>query len=117
MASSKGGLRLVGSDKGAAAHTVAADAAPAAAAPAEDPDKLDPNPPVLDKFGNPRIKTERVENVMGSQAGAGSGDFHMYRHHRRTEMLRVERMERQAGVDDEDDAAAAPRRSARTLDS
>ena len=44
---------------------------------------------------------------MGSQAGAGSGDFHMYRHHRRTEMLRVERMERQAGVDDEDDAHAA----------
>lgn len=53
--------------------------------------------------GRQRLETERVYNVMGSCAGAGSGDFHMYRHTRRTEMTRLENMEQKA-LEDELDA-------------
>ncbi|KAJ1461934.1 hypothetical protein M885DRAFT_505949 [Pelagophyceae sp. CCMP2097] len=51
-----------------------------------------------------RVEKQKVNNVMGSTAGAGSGDFHMYRHSRRTEMLRVEGMERSAEQEALDDA-------------
>lgn len=34
-----------------------------------------------------------VRNVMGSSAGAGSGEFHVYRHLRRKEMSRLKEME------------------------
>lgn len=34
-----------------------------------------------------------VRNVMGSSAGAGSGEFHVYRHLRRKEMTRLKEME------------------------
>lgn len=99
MATSQGGLSIMsgegkepaaeqpalvipGAGSGSAvAASSEVDAAPAAPAPeAEAP------PP-------PRLKVERVDNVMGSQAGAGSSDFHIYRRHAKTEMRRQERME------------------------
>lgn len=41
-----------------------------------------------------------VRNVMGSSAGAGSGEFHVYRHLRRKEMARLKEMDEKA-VDEE----------------
>lgn len=43
-----------------------------------------------------------VRNVMGSSAGAGSGEFHVYRHLRRKEMTRLKAMEESAMIDELD---------------
>jgi len=43
-----------------------------------------------------------VRNVMGSSAGAGSGEFHVYRHLRRKEMARLKYIELQAHKDELD---------------
>ncbi|KAI9184216.1 hypothetical protein H9P43_003269 [Blastocladiella emersonii ATCC 22665] len=40
-----------------------------------------------------------VSNVQGSSAGAGSGDFHVYRMHRRRELLRQKVMDEELAVD------------------
>jgi len=35
---------------------------------------------------------DRIYHIMGSSAGAGSGDFHTYRHSRRREQERLKRI-------------------------
>ena len=42
-----------------------------------------------------RVVTDRVTNPSGSVAGSASGDFHTYRHVRRREAERLEKMERE----------------------
>mmetsp|Transcript_14333 Transcript_14333/g.16648 ORF Transcript_14333/g.16648 Transcript_14333/m.16648 type:complete len:133 (+) Transcript_14333:235-633(+) len=41
------------------------------------------------------IKVDRVANIYGSTAGASSSSFHIYRNHRRTEMFRLQKMDRE----------------------
>ncbi|XP_005988609.1 PRKR-interacting protein 1 homolog [Latimeria chalumnae] len=58
----------------------------------KNPDKpaLIPEKP---KEWSPRAPPEFVRDVMGSSAGAGSGEFHVYRHLRRREYQRQEFMD------------------------
>ncbi|XP_036381438.1 PRKR-interacting protein 1 homolog [Megalops cyprinoides] len=58
-----------------------------------NPDKLAPIPD-RPKEWNPRAPPEFVRDVMGSSAGAGSGEFHVYRHLRRREYQRQDFLDR-----------------------
>ena len=44
-------------------------------------------------IGNAKVYVEKIDNVHGSTAGAGSGDFHQYRQLRRKERYRLVKME------------------------
>ena len=48
--------------------------------------------PEVGKGPTGRVAVERVNNVSGSSAGAGSNNFHEYRAERRREQFRLERM-------------------------
>ncbi|KAJ8394736.1 hypothetical protein AAFF_G00043360 [Aldrovandia affinis] len=58
-----------------------------------NPDKPVPVPE-RPKEWNPRAPPEFVRDVMGSSAGAGSGEFHVYRHLRRREYQRQDFLDR-----------------------
>lgn len=49
-----------------------------------------PGPPKEKTLRAPR---ETIKNVTGSSAGAGSGEFHVYKHARRREYERIKLME------------------------
>ncbi|KAM4044412.1 PRKR-interacting protein 1 [Anomaloglossus baeobatrachus] len=57
-----------------------------------NPDKAAPIPE-KPKEWTPRSAPEFVRDVMGSSAGAGSGEFHVYRHLRRREYQRQDFMD------------------------
>uniref|UniRef100_A0A8C3RYF6 PRKR interacting protein 1 n=1 Tax=Chelydra serpentina TaxID=8475 RepID=A0A8C3RYF6_CHESE len=61
----------------------------------KNPDKTVPIPEKLNEWA-PRAPPEFVRDVMGSSAGAGSGEFHVYRHLRRREYQRQDFMDAMA---------------------
>lgn len=66
-----------------------------------NPDKLAPIPD-RPKEWNPRAPPEFVRDVMGSSAGAGSGEFHVYRHLRRREYQRQDFLDKMSDKYDKD---------------
>lgn len=66
-----------------------------------NPDKPAPIPD-RPKEWNPRAPPEFVRDVMGSSAGAGSGEFHVYRHLRRREYQRQDFLDKMAEKCDAD---------------
>lgn len=66
----------------------------------ENPDKVLDLPDTSMSTGNKNEPPDFVRNVMGSSAGAGSGEFHVYRHLRRKEMTRLKELEEAALVDE-----------------
>jgi len=65
-----------------------------ATAPIDPDSTTDQASSTAPKF-DPSIPRARLEQAVGSTAGSGSGAFHVYREHRRTEMDRIEAMERE----------------------
>lgn len=66
-----------------------------------NPEKLAPIPD-RPKEWNPRAPPEFVRDVMGSSAGAGSGEFHVYRHLRRREYQRQDFLDKMSEKYNED---------------
>ncbi|XP_061602569.1 PRKR-interacting protein 1 homolog [Cololabis saira] len=66
-----------------------------------NPEKVAPIPDRPREWA-PRAPPEFVRDVMGSSAGAGSGEFHVYRHLRRKEYQRQDFLDRMADKDDRD---------------
>ncbi|XP_029984025.1 PRKR-interacting protein 1 homolog [Sphaeramia orbicularis] len=66
-----------------------------------NPEKLAPIPD-RPKEWNPRAPPEFVRDVMGSSAGAGSGEFHVYRHLRRREYQRQDFLDKMADKQNKD---------------
>ncbi|KAM4522076.1 PRKR-interacting protein 1 homolog [Odontesthes bonariensis] len=66
-----------------------------------NPEKVAPIPDRLKEW-KPRAPPEFVRDVMGSSAGAGSGEFHVYRHLRRREYQRQDFLDKMAEVQDKD---------------
>uniref|UniRef100_A0A8C6TDY9 PRKR interacting protein 1 n=1 Tax=Neogobius melanostomus TaxID=47308 RepID=A0A8C6TDY9_9GOBI len=62
-----------------------------------NPDKVVPIPD-RPKEWTPRAPPEFVRDVMGSSAGAGSGEFHVYRHLRRREYQRQDFLDKMSAV-------------------
>ncbi|KAG9341446.1 hypothetical protein JZ751_019256 [Albula glossodonta] len=74
-----------------------------------NPDKPAPIPE-RPKDWNPRAPPEFVRDVMGSSAGAGSGEFHVYRHLRRREYQRQDFLDR---MTEKENQKAADERTAK----
>ncbi|XP_078680401.1 PRKR-interacting protein 1 homolog isoform X2 [Branchiostoma floridae x Branchiostoma belcheri] len=68
----------------------------------KNPDKLAPIPDGP-KDRKPPTAPEFVRDVMGSSAGAGSGEFHVYRGYRRRELFRQKHLDEQAKKDSQKD--------------
>lgn len=64
----------------------------------ENPDKVIDLPDSSMSINKKYEPPDFVRNVMGSSAGAGSGEFHVYRHLRRKELTRLKEMEESAAV-------------------
>ncbi|XP_058469527.1 PRKR-interacting protein 1 homolog [Solea solea] len=67
-----------------------------------NPDKLAPIPD-RPRDWKPRAPPEFVRDVMGSSAGAGSGEFHVYRHLRRREYQRQDFLDKMSEHLNKDD--------------
>lgn len=61
-----------------------------------NPDKEVHLPKMQPKEKSLRAPRETMKNVSGSSAGAGSGEFHIYKHARRREYERIKLMEDKA---------------------
>jgi len=70
----------------------------------KNPDKPVSIPERKTKTKDPNKAPEFVYNVMGSSAGAGSGEFHVYRQIRRKEMFRTRILDREREKEELDDA-------------
>lgn len=68
----------------------------------ENPDRLIELPDTSMSLSKKYEPPDFVRNVMGSSAGAGSGEFHVYRHLRRKELTRLKELEEGAVVDELD---------------
>uniref|UniRef100_A0A8C5NGR2 PRKR interacting protein 1 n=1 Tax=Gouania willdenowi TaxID=441366 RepID=A0A8C5NGR2_GOUWI len=66
-----------------------------------NPDKPVPIPDRRKEW-NPRAPPEFVRDVMGSSAGAGSGEFHVYRHLRRREYQRQDFLDKMSAKHQKD---------------